>query len=185
MILLKDVKYLSGTRKSQIPSVALEIFESNQLYSDYLHLLQVLTERYNHPLSSIVDFERPMFQKHIDNIDEILEKGITQLTWTDPTAKEFLENAVIEVSQFSELHNKSTSNLKVIKQKIELWKKPALFARVDPKKSLDPAEVTNHLNARSATISRESEEILKLVHSSVSSLTGDDPSLIDSPCTLR
>jgi dynein heavy chain len=48
MILLKDVKYLSGSRKSQIPSVALEIFESNETYLEYLHLLQVLTERYNH-----------------------------------------------------------------------------------------------------------------------------------------
>ena len=43
-------------------------------------MLQVLIERYNHPLSTIVDIERPMFQRHIDQVDEILEDGISKLT---------------------------------------------------------------------------------------------------------
>jgi hypothetical protein len=59
-----------------------------------------------------------MFQKHIDHIDENLEKEITELTWTSEGSKEFPGEAVVEVSHLSELYNSATSNLKVIKQKI-------------------------------------------------------------------
>jgi agmatine/peptidylarginine deiminase len=69
-----------------------------------------------------------MFQKHIDHIDEKLEKGIIELAWTSEDSEEFHEEAVDEVSHMSELYNTATSNLKVIKHKIELLKKPALFA---------------------------------------------------------
>jgi hypothetical protein len=58
-----------------------------------------------------------MFQKHTVHIDENLEKEITELTWTSEGSKEFLEEAVVEVSHLSELYNSVTSNLKVIKQK--------------------------------------------------------------------
>jgi flagellar biosynthesis/type III secretory pathway protein FliH len=37
-----------------------------------------------------------MFQKHIDHIDEKLEKGIIELAWTSEGSKEFYEEAVDE-----------------------------------------------------------------------------------------
>jgi hypothetical protein len=85
----------------------------------------------------------------------------------------------------SELYNTVTSNLKVIKQKIELWKKRAMFERSDVKKSLDPKEVNNQLNKRSTIISTESQQILELVHSSVSLLTNDDAEALNSPAPQK
>ena len=173
--LLEEVRFLSSHMTNEIPAVAREIYQNNAVYMEYMHSLQVLIERYNHPVSSIVDVERPMFQKHIDHVDQILEQGISTLTWENTESKDFLSQAVTEVSKFSELHNMSTSNIKDIKNKILEWKTPALFARPDAKKSLDQAEVYTTLQNRSATISKEAEEIIGHVRDSVKLLT-DDPS---------
>ena len=174
MDLLQEVKFLENHINSQIPDVAKEIYRNNKVYNEYIHMLKVLIERYNHPLSTIVDIERPMFQKHIDAVDEILEDGISKLTWESDQTNSFLQRAVSEVSKFSELHNKSTSNIATIRSKIESWKTPALFTRSDVKKSLDQNEVNNTLNSRIAIITTQCAEIDELVHSSVTALT-DDP----------
>ena len=174
LTLLREVKFLENHIKDQIPEVAKEIYTNNIVYNEYIHMLQVLIERYNHPLSTIVDVERPMFQRHIDAVDEILEDGISKLTWESEETNSFLTNAVAEVTKFSELHNKSTSNISTIKNKIESWKSPGLFSRQDVKKSLDQNEVNNTLNTRIALITTQCAEIEDLVNSSVTALT-DDP----------
>lgn len=179
--LLDEVKFLSHHMSDSIPDVAKEIYESNQVYMDYIHSIQVLVERYNRPLSSIVDVERPMFQKHIDHVDQVIERGLGELTWVDGDSKAFLTDAVQDVSSFSELHNASTSNVTNIVSKISEWKNPALFARQDIKKSLDQAEVNSTLQNRADLITRESEEILALVNDSVRSLTTEP----DSPETKQ
>ncbi|KAH0788142.1 Dynein heavy chain family protein [Histomonas meleagridis] len=169
--LLKEVKFLISYIQEDIPPVAMEIYEKNQIYNDYIHSINVLVERYNHPLTTIVDVELPMFQKHIDHIDSILEKGISELTWESSDVNDFLKEAVNEVTKFSDLYNASNSNISTIKNKIESWKQPALFSRTDPKKSLDKNEVNNTLNNRIALITQQSQEIQELVNSSVKSLT--------------
>ncbi|KAK8861127.1 hypothetical protein M9Y10_012822 [Tritrichomonas musculus] len=179
--LLQEVKFLSRNLSENIPPVAMEIYQRNQIYNDYIHSLQVLIDRYNHPLSTIVEVEKPMFKKHIDQVDSILERGISELTWESDDTKVFLEQSVTEVTKFSELHNKATSNISTIKSKIESWRDPPLFSRQDAKKSLDPSEVNNTLNARVALITQQAQEIAELVQSSVSALT-DTP---DTPETKQ
>lgn len=174
--LLQEVKYLERNLSDKIPAVAVEIYKNHQVYAEYIHMLQVLIERYNHPLSTIVDVERPMFQKHIDHVDEVLEDGISVLTWESEDVGEFLKVAVQEVTKFSELYNKSTSNIQIIRNKIESWKPPALFGRTDVKKSLDQNEVNNTLNNRIAIITTQSAEIGELVNASVTALTDDENS---------
>jgi hypothetical protein len=92
-----------------------------------------------------------MFQRHIDHVDAVLEDGISTLTWESEGSGKFLRG-VQEVTTFSELHNKSTSNIATIRLKIESWKSPALFGRTEVKKSLDQNEVNNALTSRSALI---------------------------------
>jgi dynein heavy chain len=169
--LLQEVQFLSRHMSDSIPAVALDIYQQNQVYHDHIHKIQVLVERYNHPLSSIVDVERPMFQEHIDKVDRTLERGITELTWEDEASGEFLDASVQEVSEFSELHNTSTSNIATIKSMIESWREPALFSRTDPKKSLDAAEVNNGLREREEVIRQQAADLAELVHASVAKLT--------------
>jgi dynein heavy chain len=179
--LLQEVQFLSRHMSHNIPPIALGIYQQNQIFHEHFHKIQVLVERYNHPVSSIVDVERPMFQEHIDKVDQTLERGITDLTWEDQSAASFLDTCVVEVSEFSELHNTSTSNIATIKGMIESWREPALFSRTDAKKSLDTSEVNNTLKAREETIRQQAQEISQLVHASVAKLT-DKP---DSPETRQ
>lgn len=60
--LLHEVQFLSRHMSNSIPAVAMDICRQNHVYHDHTHKIQVLVERYNHPLSSIVDVERRMFQ---------------------------------------------------------------------------------------------------------------------------
>jgi dynein heavy chain len=179
--LLREVQFLSRNMSENIPAVAMDIYQQNQIYHEHIHKIQVLVERYNHPLSSIVAVERPMFQEHIDKVDAILERGITELTWEDEGAGAFLDTSVAEVSEFSELHNTSTSSISTIKSMIESWREPALFSRTDVKKSLDAGEVNNTLKTRDELIRQQAVEIAELVRTSVSKLT-DKP---DSPETKQ
>ena len=55
-----------------------------------------------------------------------------------------------------------------MKNKIQSWKSPALFSRVDKKKSLDPAEVNALLVNRAALIQKESEALTDTPDSSES-----------------
>jgi hypothetical protein len=63
----------------------------------------------------------------------MLERGIIEVTWEDEAAATFLVTCVAEVSEFSELHNTSTSNLSTIKKMIAGWRGPALFSRKAPR----------------------------------------------------
>jgi hypothetical protein len=130
----------------------MEIHQRNQVYNDYIHNGKVLTERYNNPVSLIVDVEPPMFQKHISHVDELLGRGITELTSEYEGAPAFLKESVEEVSRFSELHNTSPANITTIKAMIESWREPPLFSCLDPKKSLDQNKMNNTLKARIALI---------------------------------
>jgi dynein heavy chain len=167
LALLQEVKFLERNLGDQIPAVAVQIYQNNRVYSEYIHMLQVLINRYNHPLSTIV----PTIHRHIDQVDEVLKPGVEELTWEEPAAGEWLQASVRDVTTFSELHNKSTSNIATIRAKIESWKTPALFSGTDVKKSLDAAEVNAVINARSTLITTQSAEIAELVRGSVSALT--------------
>jgi hypothetical protein len=60
-----------------------------------------------------------------------------------------------------------------------------LLARSDTKKSLDPNEVNNQLTKRSTLISAERQQILVLIQSSVTLLTGDDAGALNSPVSRK
>jgi hypothetical protein len=106
LVLLQDIRYLERNLGGQVLAIAKEIYHNTRVYSEYIHMLQVLIERYDDRLSAIVEVQRPMFQRHIDHVDAELEDGISMLTWESEWSGEFLQRAVQEVMMFSELHNK-------------------------------------------------------------------------------
>jgi dynein heavy chain len=151
--LLQEVQFLSEHLSGNFPPVAMEIYQENQVYNDYIH-----------NTGSIVNVGRPMFQKHIWHVDQLLERGITELTWEEDGAPAFLNESVGEVSTLSGLHNTSTSNITTM---IELRRESLLLNRVDPKQSLDQNEVNNTVNAQIELITQQSQGISQLVKSSV------------------
>ena len=103
-----------------------------------------------------------MFQNHIDHVDKILERGISELAWENKDLKVFYETTLTDVSKLSELHNMSTSNISDIKNKTNKLKNPVLFARLD------------NTAGKAATISKKAEEIIGYACESVSLLI-DNP----------
>jgi hypothetical protein len=97
LVLLGEVSFLD-----RIPTAALQIYQRNRVYRKYIHLLQVLIERCNRPVAMIVDIER--------HSEAVVRPRIEELTREECAAEAWLSGAVREVTPFSELHNKSTSN---------------------------------------------------------------------------
>jgi hypothetical protein len=178
-LLLQEIHFLSRHLLGNIHPVAMEIYQESQFYNDYIHNIKVLTERHNYPVCLIVDVERRMFQKHIWHVDELLRRGITELTWEGEGALAFLNESVEEISRSTELRNTPISNITMIKTMIESSGEPPLFSRLDPKRSCDQNEGNNTLNAQIALIAQQSQEISQLIKSSVDKLTDNS----DSPET--
>ena len=82
--LLREVKYLEQQNCSGrvIPESASNVFQQNETYRKYLQNLDVTVALYNKVRETILDVEYPLIEKQLYDIDQELEKAISQLNWT-------------------------------------------------------------------------------------------------------
>ena len=82
--LLREVKYLEQQNCSErvIPDSAANVFQQNETYRKYLQNLDVTVALYNKVRETIMDVEYPLIEKQLNDIDQELEKAISQLNWT-------------------------------------------------------------------------------------------------------
>ena len=65
-----------------IPENAASVFQQNETYRKYLQNLDVTVALYNKVRETIMDVEYPLIEKQLYDIDQELEKAISQLNWT-------------------------------------------------------------------------------------------------------
>ena len=65
-----------------IPDSAANVFQQNETYRKYLQNLDVTVALYNKVRETILDVEYPLIEKQLNDIDQQLEKAISQLNWT-------------------------------------------------------------------------------------------------------
>ena len=65
-----------------IPESAASVFQQNETYRKYLQNLDVTVALYNKVRETIMDVEYPLIEKQLYDIDQELEKAISQLNWT-------------------------------------------------------------------------------------------------------
>ena len=65
-----------------IPDSAANVFQQNETYRKYLQNLDVTVALYNKVRETIMDVEYPLIEKQLNDIDQQLEKAISQLNWT-------------------------------------------------------------------------------------------------------
>ena len=84
MALLRDVKYLEQLDSSdrELPTSAANVFQQNVTYRKYLQNLDVTVALYNNVRETILDVEYPLIEQQLLDIDQQLERAITELNWT-------------------------------------------------------------------------------------------------------
>ena len=82
--LLREVKYLEQQNNPDhaIPESAVCVFKKNETYRKYLQNLDVTVALYNKVRDTIMDVEYPLIEQQLQEIDQELEKAISQLNWT-------------------------------------------------------------------------------------------------------
>lgn len=82
--LLREVKYLEqlDCPDRVLPESAANVFQQNETYRKYLQNLDVLVALYNSVRETILDVEYPLIEQQLMEIDQQLERAITQLNWT-------------------------------------------------------------------------------------------------------
>ena len=90
--LLREVKYLQQQNCPErvIPESAANVFQQNETYRKYLQNLDVTVALYNKVRGTIMDVEYPLIEKQLYDIDQELEKAISQLNWTSEGIQLFL-----------------------------------------------------------------------------------------------
>ena len=73
-----------------IPESAANVFQQNETYRKYLQNLDVTVALYNKVRETILDVEYPLIEKQLYDIDQELEKAISQLNWTSDGIHLFL-----------------------------------------------------------------------------------------------
>ena len=73
-----------------IPESAANVFQQNETYRKYLQNLDVTVALYNKVRGTIMDVEYPLIEKQLYDIDQELEKAISQLNWTSEGIQLFL-----------------------------------------------------------------------------------------------
>ena len=82
--LLREVKYLEQQNSPDhvIPESAVSVFKNNETYRKYLQNLDVTVALYNKVRETIMEVEYPLIEQQLQDIDQELERAISQLNWT-------------------------------------------------------------------------------------------------------
>lgn len=79
--LLREVSYLSGSLMGAIPPTAAEIYSSKELYWQMVANLELMVNRYNKVLRTVLEVEYPLIQGHLQDIDLKLKEAEETLNW--------------------------------------------------------------------------------------------------------
>lgn len=79
--ILREVNYLKQMNIENIPEEGLTFYEKSETYRSYTLNLEKTIEWYNEILLKSSSVELQLIEKEIQNIDELVDKGISELNW--------------------------------------------------------------------------------------------------------
>lgn len=78
---LREVSYLSGSQMGDIPPTAAAIYSSKELYRQMVANLELMVNRYNKILKTVLEVEYPLIQEELQDIDLRLKEAEETLNW--------------------------------------------------------------------------------------------------------
>ncbi len=143
--LLREVKYLLGFGVKVAPR-ALTIYDKSKVYRKQQGELTQIVTMYNEVQSTLVPVERPLVEKSIAHLNEVLAKGINDLNWNNPGVSDFIKEAMVAMRHVYTIVTTMKNNFAEIKKRITEFAKEPLVERKN--KPITPAEFEENLRQR-------------------------------------
>ncbi|KAJ3365528.1 hypothetical protein HDU91_002183, partial [Kappamyces sp. JEL0680] len=173
--LLREVKYF-GALSVQPPDAAVQIYSKAETFRKYIFSLDSISNTYNSIIRGVIDVERPLIQKSVDQIDSQIEVGVTQLNWKSSNIDEYIEQISTTVGTLSSNLQTMKNNLNQITKMIKQWAAVPLIERKDGKKLLNLEEKEAKLAASSEVIKKDGKALFALVEHTRSVVGADEGS---------
>uniref|UniRef100_A0A4X2LFE0 Dynein axonemal heavy chain 17 n=1 Tax=Vombatus ursinus TaxID=29139 RepID=A0A4X2LFE0_VOMUR len=124
---LREVNYLKMRQTRHIPETAAEIFSSKEYYRQLIANLELMTNRYNKILKTLLEVEFPLVEEQLHVIDLQLRAAEETLNWKTEG------NRAHSDGNLREINEKTKDNVDEIQNIMKTWESP-IFKRKDGRK---------------------------------------------------
>ncbi|KAM6297516.1 dynein axonemal heavy chain 9 [Aegotheles albertisi] len=174
---LREVSYLSGSQMGTIPPMAAEIYSSKESYRQMVASLELMVNRYNKILRTVLEVEYPLIQGQLRDIDLKLKEAEETLTWKTEGVWDQISMMMNGVHDLEQRIQKAKNNVEEIQTIVQSWVLP-IFERRDGKREslLSLEDCQDRLERRYSLIRESGLRIHSLVKENQSLLLAEPSS---------
>ncbi|NXX93579.1 DYH9 protein, partial [Centropus bengalensis] len=175
--MLREVSYLSGSQMGAIPVTAAEIYSSKELYQQMVANLELMVNRYNKVLKTVLEVEYPLIQGQLWDIDLKLTEAEETLNWKMDGVWDRISVVMGDVHDLEQRIQKARNNVEEIQTIMRSWASP-IFERKDGKKEtlLSLEDCQNRLERYYSLVRESGQRIHSLLQENQNLLLGDSAS---------
>uniref|UniRef100_A0A672VBH7 Dynein axonemal heavy chain 17 n=1 Tax=Strigops habroptila TaxID=2489341 RepID=A0A672VBH7_STRHB len=163
---LREVSYLSSSQMGAIPPMAAEIYSSKESYRQMVANLELMVNRYNKVLKTVLEVEYPLIQGQLQDIDLKLKEAEETLNWK-------MEEAVAACTMACW----TKDNVEEIQSIVRSWVSPILERKDCKRESLLVLEdCRDRLEKRYSLVRESGQRIHSLLKENQSLLVADPAS---------
>ncbi|XP_067164604.1 dynein axonemal heavy chain 9 [Apteryx mantelli] len=174
---LREVSYLSSSQKGSIPPMAAEIYSSKESYRQMVANLELMVNRYNKIVKTVLEVEYPLIQGQLQDIDLKLKEAEERLNWKMEGVWDHISTVMDGVHSLEQRMQKAKDNVEEIQTIIRSWVSP-VFERKDGKREslLSLEDCQDCLEKRYSLIRESGLRIHSLVKENQSLFSADTSS---------
>ncbi|NXY74435.1 DYH9 protein, partial [Glareola pratincola] len=174
---LREVSYLSGSPMGAIPPTAAEIYSSKESYRQIVANLELMVNRYNKVLKTVLEVEYPLIQGQLWDIDLKLKEAEETLNWKMEGVWDHISMVMDGVRDLEWKIQKAKNNVEEIQTITRLWA-PPIFERKDCKREslLSLEDCQDRLERRYSLVRESGQRIHLLVKENQNLLLADPAS---------
>ncbi|XP_027763088.1 dynein heavy chain 9, axonemal-like [Empidonax traillii] len=174
---LREVSYLSGSRAGAIPAMAAGIYSSRESYRQLVASLELMGNRYNKVLRTVLEVEYPLVQGQLQEVDVKLKEAEETLTWKMEGVWDHISGVMEGVHDLEQRLQKAKDNVELIQSIVGSWASPIL-QRKDSKRDsvLSLEDCQDHLEKRYSLVREAGQRIHSLLKENQSLLLADPAS---------
>uniref|UniRef100_A0A8B9MIW9 Dynein axonemal heavy chain 17 n=1 Tax=Accipiter nisus TaxID=211598 RepID=A0A8B9MIW9_9AVES len=174
---LKEVSYLSSSQMGAIPLTAAEIYSSKESYRQMVANLELMVNRYNKVLMTVLEVEYPLIQGQLQGIDLKLKEAEETLNWKMEGVWDHISMVIYGVHDLEQRIQKAKNNVEEIQTIVQSWVSP-IFERKDCKREslLSLEDCQDRLERRYSLVRESGQRIHSLVKENQSLLLADPAS---------
>ncbi|NWT53909.1 DYH9 protein, partial [Erythrocercus mccallii] len=174
---LREVRYLQGSGAGAIPPEAAEVYSCKESFQQLVVSLELMGNRYNKVLRTVLEVEYPLVQGQLQDIDSKLREAEETLTWKMEGVWDHISGVMGDVWDLEQRVQKAKDNVEEIQSIVHSWGSP-IFERRDSRREavLSLEECQECLERRCGLIRESGQRIHSLVKENQSLLLAEPAS---------